>query len=134
VRAAISILLALACASALAQEGMPRSLTGAQGDAARGRAIVAGREGLCLFCHRAPIPEDAFQGDLAPDLAGVGGRLDEAQLRLRLVDPRRINPATIMPSYYRTEGRVRVAPEYAGRPLLSAAQIEDVIAYLRTLR
>lgn len=113
---------------------MPRSLTGARGDAGRGRAIVAGRDGLCLFCHRAPIPEDGFQGDLAPDLAGVGSRLGEAQLRLRLVDPRRINPATIMPSYFRAGGRVRVAPEFRGRPLLTPEQIEDVIAYLQTLR
>lgn len=113
---------------------MARPLTGAQGDAARGRALVARRDSLCLFCHRAPVPEDRFQGDLAPDLAGVGSRLSEAQLRLRLVDPQRINPATIMPSYFRSEGRERVAPEYKGRPLLTPAQIEDVIAYLRTLR
>lgn len=133
-RAAIALLLTLAGASAFAQPGLAQPPTGAKGDPARGRAIVAGREGLCLFCHRAPIPENLRQGDLAPDLAGVGARLDEGQLRLRLADPRRINPATIMPSYVRAGGRFRVAPEYLGRPLLSPAQIEDVIAYLQTLR
>jgi sulfur-oxidizing protein SoxX len=107
----------------------------AQGDPVRGRAIVADRQvGLCLFCHRAPIPEEPFQGDLAPDLAGVGSRLSPAQIRQRLVDPAKINPATIMPSFSRTAGRARVASRYRGQPILNARQIEDVIAYLSSLR
>ena len=120
---------------AQAEDAIARSLTGARGDPARGRAIVANRQvGLCLLCHSGPFPEERFQGNLAPDLAGAGKRWSEAQLRLRIVDPGRINPATIMPAYHRTEGQVRVAPAWRGKPVLSAEQIEDVVAFLTTLK
>jgi sulfur-oxidizing protein SoxX len=105
------------------------------GDAARGRAIVANRQlGLCLLCHSGPIPEERFQGNLAPDLAGAGGRWSEGQLRLRIVDASRLNPATIMPSYYRADGLTRVNNALRSQTILTAQQIEDVVAYLRTLR
>ena len=118
-----------------AQESLPQSLTGAPGDPARGRAIVTSRQaGLCLLCHRGPFPEERFQGNLAPDLKGTGARWSEGQLRLRIVDSSRINPASIMPAYHRTEGLTRVAPAYRGKPILSAEQIEDVVAFLMTLR
>jgi sulfur-oxidizing protein SoxX len=117
-----------------AQEAIPQSLTGAKGDPTRGRAIVANRQvGLCLLCHRGPFPEERFQGELAPDLRGAGTRWTEGQLRLRIVDSSRINPASIMPAYHRTEGLTRVAPGFRGKPILSAEQIEDVVAYLLTL-
>ena len=117
------------------EDGIRHSLTGAKGDPARGRAIVANRHvGLCLLCHSGPFPEERFQGDLATNLAGVGGRLSEGQLRLRIVDPARMNPATIMPGYHRIEGLVRVALAYRGKPILSAEQIEDVVAFLMTLK
>jgi len=110
-------------------------LTGSPGDPARGRAIVADRQvGLCLLCHSGPIPEERFQGDLAPSLAGSGARWSEAELRLRIVDPARVNPKTIMPSYFKTEGLERVAPSLRGKTLLDAQQIEDVVAYLATLK
>jgi len=127
---------AVLCASAAAaQDGIPASLTGQAGDPARGRAIVANRQlGLCLLCHSGPFPEERFQGDLAPSLEGAGRRLSEPRLRLRLVDSRKVNPDTIMPSYFRTEGLERVAPAFRGKPLLSAEQIEDVVAYLGTLK
>jgi len=118
-----------------AQDAMPQSLTGAKGDAVRGRAIVANRQvGLCLLCHSGPFPEERFQGNLAPDLKGVGARLSDGQLRLRIVDSSRINPASIMPAYHRTEGLVRVGPAWRGKPILTAEQIEDVVAFLMTLR
>ena len=110
-------------------------LTAVPGDPVRGRAIVASRQtGLCLLCHAGPIPEERFQGNLAPNLAGAGSRWRAGQLRLRMVDARRLNPESIMPSYYRTEGLTRVAPAMRGQPILSAQQIEDVVAYLGTLR
>jgi len=116
-------------------DAIPRSLTGQPGEAARGRAIVANRHvGLCLLCHGGPFPEEKFQGDLAPDLGGAGSRWQEGQLRLRIVDASRINPATIMPPYYRVDGLERVAAPFRGRPVLSAEQIEDVVAFLTTLR
>ena len=119
-------------------DAIPAALTGANayvGDPARGRAIVMNRQvGLCLLCHSGPFPEERFQGDLAPDLKGVGGRLSAGQLRLRIVDSGRVDAATIMPAYYRIEGLTRVAPAYQGKPVLSAEQIEDVVAFLTTLR
>jgi len=116
-------------------DAIPNSLTGAKGDSARGRAIVANRQvGLCLLCHTGPFPEERFQGDLAPDLRGAGARWTEGQLRLRLVDARKLNPDTIMPPYYVINGFTRVAAPFRGKSLLSAQQIEDVVAYLSTLR
>lgn len=116
-------------------DAMPRSLTGQPGDATRGRAIVASRQvGLCLLCHSGPFPQERFQGNLAPSLAGAGSRWSEGQLRLRIVDAGRLNPATIMPPYHRTEGLERVARAFVGKPILSPAQIEDVIAFLATLK
>ena len=128
---AVGSLAGVACAD----DGITRSLTGAKGDPARGRAIVVNRQvGLCLLCHSGPFPEERFQGNLAPDLAGAGKRSSEGQLRLRIVDSSRINPATIMPAYHRTEGLARVAPAFRGKPVLSAEQIEDVVAFLMTLK
>ncbi|MBV0881787.1 sulfur oxidation c-type cytochrome SoxX [Noviherbaspirillum sp. L7-7A] len=116
-------------------DGIPQPLATAAGDAARGRAIVANRQvGLCLLCHAGPLPEERFQGNLAPDLAGSGTRWSEAQLRLRIVDAGRINPDTIMPAYYRIDGLNNVAPAVRGKPILDAQQVEDVVAYLRTLK
>lgn len=115
-------------------DGVPQSLTGVPGDPERGRAIVASRLGTCLLCHRAPIPEERFQGDIGPDLAGVGARLSAAQLRLRLIDASRLNPATVMPSYYVIDGLDRVGRPWRGKPVLEAQAIEDVVAYLATLR
>ena len=129
------MLLSCACTLVQAQDGLPSPLTDTPGDAARGRAIVANRQvGLCLLCHTGPIPEERFQGNLAPDLAGAGDRWTAAQLRLRMVDSRRINPATIMPAYYSSEGLQRVPAALADKTILSAQQIEDVVAYLQTLR
>lgn len=116
-------------------DGIPGSLSDAPGDPARGRAIVSDRtRGLCLLCHAGPFPEERFQGNLAPDLAGIGARRSPAELRLRLVDGRALNPDTIMPSYYSLSGLARVGRAWQGRPILSAGEIEDVVAFLATLR
>lgn len=111
------------------------SLTGVPGDAARGRSIVLNRTvGLCLLCHSGPFPEERFQGNLAPDLKGTGARRSAGELRLRMVDSRKLNADTIMPAYYALDGLNRVAPAYRGKPVLTAEQIEDVVAFLGTLR
>jgi sulfur-oxidizing protein SoxX len=116
-------------------DAIPAPLTAEPGDPARGRAIVVDRRvGLCLLCHAGPFPEVRGHGTLAPDLAGVGARWSVGQLRLRLVDSRRLDPASIMPAYYRTEGLNRVGMAWRGRPLLTAQEIEDVVAFLATLR
>lgn len=116
-------------------DAIPRALEGRVGDAARGRALVAHRQqGLCLLCHSAPIAEERFQGNLAPSLAGAGSRWSAGQLRLRLVDSQRLQPGSIMPAYYRSEGLQQVGREWQGRTLFTAQQIEDVLAYLQELR
>jgi L-cysteine S-thiosulfotransferase len=144
-RAPICLLvLALALASMLSGHGVAQAasddaidvpLTPLPGDAASGRAIVANRQvGLCLLCHSGPFPEERLQGTLAPDLAGAGARWSDGQLRLRLVDSRRIDPESMMPAYFRADGHVRVGAQWQGKTVLSAQQVEDVIAFLRTLK
>jgi L-cysteine S-thiosulfotransferase len=114
---------------------IPASLTGTPGDASRGRAIVLDRAvGNCLICHQVPVPAEPNQGSVGPDLTGIGARLTIPQIRLRLVDQSRLNPSTLMPPLYRTTGLTRVAPRYKDQPVLSAAQIEDVVAYLALLK
>jgi sulfur-oxidizing protein SoxX len=116
-------------------DAIPQSLTGTPGDAVRGRAIVANRQqGLCLLCHTGPIPEERFQGNLAPDLSGAGARWSEGQLRMRIADAQRLNPASIMPAYYRADGLTRVGANWQGKPVLEAQQIENVVAFLLTLK
>jgi sulfur-oxidizing protein SoxX len=120
---------------ALAATASAAPLTDIPGDPLRGRAIVADRQvGLCLLCHSAPIPEERFQGNLAPDLAGSGTRWTEEQLRQRIVDSRSVNPASIMPAYLRSDGLARVGRAWQGRTIFTPQQVEDVVAYLRTLR
>ena len=116
-------------------DAIPASLTGTKGDPVRGRAIVGNRNvGLCLLCHSGPFPEDRFQGNIAPDLGGAGSRWSEGQLRLRIVDARKLNPDTIMPPFYRVDDLTRVPPAYRDKPVLTAVEIEDVVAYLMTLK
>ncbi|MEZ2140891.1 sulfur oxidation c-type cytochrome SoxX [Bradyrhizobium sp. DN5] len=142
VHIAALIIASLACAAnadelvpyTIVGDGIPQSLTGSPGDAARGRALVLARTTTCILCHSGPFPETRFQGDLAPDLTGAGNRWTASQLRLRLVDASRFNAETIMPSYYRKDDLVRVGRSFAGKPILSAAEIEDIVAFLATLR
>lgn len=113
---------------------IPESLTGVPGDAARGRQLAFARESTCILCHAFPRASVPFMGDIGPLLEGVGARAAAGALRLRLVEPSRFNPLTPMPAYYRVAGLERVAEGYRGKPILSAQEIEDVIAYLLTLR
>ena len=138
--------LLIACAvtgAVLAQDGpvrftvvgdtIPQAFTTEPGDAARGRSIVVNRDaGACTLCHA--VPGEPVSGNLAPTLAGAGARLSPAQLRLRVADSTRVNPDMPMPAYYRTEGLTQVAAAYRGKPLLSAQQVEDVVAWLATLK
>jgi len=131
---AATLLLASLTAHA-ADDAIATPLTDQPGDAARGRAIVVNRQlGLCLLCHTGPFAEERFQGNMAPDLSGAGARWSDGQLRLRLVDGRRVNPQTLMPSYRRTEGLVRVGAAWRDKAVLSAQQVEDVVAFLKTLK
>jgi sulfur-oxidizing protein SoxX len=118
----------------VAGDAISQSLTGTPGDAVRGRILIVTRSSTCILCHSGPFPEEKFQGDLAPSLAGAGSRWSEGQLRLRLVDAGSLNAATIMPSYYRIDGLHRVGTAWRDKPILSASQIEDMVAYLVSLR
>jgi len=116
-------------------DGIPQSLTGKAGDAAKGRKIAYNRkQGNCLACHKMPIPEQQFHGQIAPDLEGVAGRVTEAAMRLRIVNPKVINPATFMPAFYRNSGFTRVLKKFKGKSILSADQVEDLVAYMMTLK
>jgi sulfur-oxidizing protein SoxX len=128
-RSAVALaLLASACAST---DRMPP--LAAAGDPARGREVFVSRDGgHCVLCHRAP--ELAPAGNLGPPLGGIGSRLDAAELRMRVADITRVYPDSVMPTFHRAEGMTRVAGAYAGKPVLTAAQVEDLVAYLGTLR
>jgi L-cysteine S-thiosulfotransferase len=120
-------------------DGIAQPLTTTPGDAQRGRALVGSRQhGLCLLCHSGPVsadfPKVQLQGNLATNLQGAGARWSEAQLRLRIVDSRRLNPDSLMPALHRSEGLQRVGRAWQGQPVLDAQQVEDVVAYLLTLR
>lgn len=133
-RAALTGAMLVCSVTGSAQE-IAQALTDTPGDAARGRAIVADRRvGLCLLCHSGPFPGERAQGNLASDLSGAGSRWTAAQLRARLVDARRLNPDTIMPSYFSIEGLNQVAGRFRGKTILDAQQIEDVLSFLLTLR
>jgi sulfur-oxidizing protein SoxX len=115
-------------------DSIPASLTATPGDAQRGREVIAGRDGNCLLCHAIPQTGERFMGNVGPPLSGVGARLSAGQLRLRVADPVKLNRDVIMPSYYRVYGLDRVAAPHDGKPILTAQQVEDVVAYLLTLR
>ncbi len=124
-----------ASSQASAGQGLPQPLTDAPGQADRGRALAIARDrGNCVACHVIPAPDEATHGNLGPSLKGLASRQSEAQIRARIVDARTFNPASIMPSYHRTDGLTRVAKALAGRPVLSAQEVEDMVAFMMTLR
>ena len=126
-------LLAAACAAAPPANDRIDTPLAPSGDAARGREVFVAREGgHCILCHAVPGVDVA--GNVGPPLAGVGARFTPAQLRLRVADITRVNPGAAMPAFHRTEGLTRVAPEYRGKPALSGQQVEDVVAWLSTLK
>jgi L-cysteine S-thiosulfotransferase len=115
---------------------IPASLTGKPGDPAAGKKVVAGRQlGNCLACHQiTALKTEPYHGNTGPSLDGVAGRMSEGELRLRIVDSTKANAETMMPAFYRTEGFNRVLPRFQGKPILTAEQVEDVVAFLATLK
>lgn len=142
--AAVAVTAAGLAAPAGAQEARPetpvvdgdalaRPLTDAPGDPARGAVLIADRaKSLCLLCHTGPYPAPHAHGDIGPDLSGVGARLSEAQIRLRVADMRRLDPQSVMPTFLTAGDGARPAAAWAGRPILTAAEIEDIVALLAT--
>jgi sulfur-oxidizing protein SoxX len=114
---------------------MTEPLASQPGDPSRGRVIVLSRQsGLCILCHSGPFPEERFQGNMAPDLGASAQRLTASQLRARIVDASVFNPETIMPTYYSYAGLKRVASGYASKTILTGQEIEDVVAFLVSLK
>jgi len=139
VRLTALALLVLATGGAVFAQApaMPEPLTAEPGDPARGKAVAVNSDlGNCVICHQIPVPElpEGAAGDIGPDLAGVGSRLTAAELRQRIVDPRVIDPDTVMPAYFVATGFTRVQVEYEGKTILTAQQVEDLVAYLETLK
>ena len=119
----------------IVKDGIADSLTGKSGDPVKGRKSFAAMvKGNCLSCHEAPIPEELFHGKIGPDLAGIAGRMTEAEMRLRIVNPKIVNPDTMMPAFYRLEGLNRVMKSWQGKTILEPQDVEDIIAYLKTLK
>jgi L-cysteine S-thiosulfotransferase len=112
------------------------SLTGVAGDPANGRKVFANRkQGNCLACHvNSDLSEQAFHGEVGPALDGVASRWEEAQLRGILVNSKNTFEGTIMPSFYRTTNGARPLKKFDGKTILTAQQVEDVLAYLKTLQ
>ncbi|WP_262047490.1 sulfur oxidation c-type cytochrome SoxX [Bradyrhizobium sp. Bra78] len=140
-----AFLLAVSAAAATAQQSvkldvvndsLPKSLSGAPGNADAGKKVFLARTlGNCLACHQVTsLKSEEFHGEFGPSLDGVAGRYTEAQLRLIVADPKLIFTDTVMPAFYKNEGLSRVRPEFAGKTILSAAQVEDVVAFLETLK
>lgn len=151
IRAAVLLAVPLLAGSAVAQtadappalvkyevkeQAILASLTGAKGDPKKGEAVVVNRQqGNCLACHVvSALKREPFHGNTGPTLDGVAERLNEGEIRLRMVDSTQVNPESMMPSFYRVEGLNRVLPQFRGKPILSAEQVEDVVAYLMTLK
>lgn len=140
----VIMVLLLATPPATAQDLVPyritngaieAPLTSEPGNPGRGRRIVADMERApCLICHALPIPEEPDHGAVGPSLEGVGARLTPGQIRLRIVDPKAVDAASIMPSYYRADGFHRVQEQWRGKPIYTAQEIEDVVAYLSQLK
>lgn len=118
-------------------DAIAKPLTDKPGDAASGSKVVANRrQGNCLGCHQiSSLTTEAFHGEVGPSLDGVAGRWDAPHLRMIIVNPKHVfTEATVMPAFYRVEGLSRVRQEFEGKPILSAQQVEDVVAYLATLK
>ena len=118
------------------------SLSGAPGNADEGAKVAASRAmGNCVACHKISTLDAAFQGEVGPSLDGVADRWNEAELRGIVADAKKTYEGTIMPSFYKVSGFVRPGDGFTGKaaegeldPLLSAQQIEDVVAFLTTLK
>lgn len=124
------------CHWEVANLAIEQPLCGLRGDATRGRALAAdSHAGNCLACHQMPIPEEPFHGTIGPPLDGVGARYTVGQLRLRIVDEQQVNPWTIMPGFYRDPAEAhRVAGQFWGKTFLTAQQVEDLVAYLASIK
>lgn len=129
------LIVALLVLSALRSHASASDATLQPGDSDRGRQIVLTRDkGDCVICHAMPLPGRESHGTIGPPLDGVGARYNANDLRARVSDPKAFNSESIMPAYVRVTGLHRVLKSYRGKPILTAQELEDVVAYLLTLK
>ncbi|MAP93668.1 MAG: sulfur oxidation c-type cytochrome SoxX [Ponticaulis sp.] len=117
--------------SQIQDDALPEPLIDIEGEAKEGEQIFDSRDaGHCVLCHQINGLDVEFQGDVGPELTGVGARLTPGQIRLRIVDYQRVQPGVTMPSYYRIHDLNQVGEEFEGQPVLTAEQIEHLVAFL----
>ncbi len=116
--------------------GISESLTGKAGDPAEGQKVVLNRKlGNCIACHEVTgLKKHPFHGEIGPALDGVADRYSEAQLRLILVDAKQVFDGSMMPAFYKSKGFARVMKKFDGKSILSAKNVEDVLAYIKTFK
>ncbi|WP_390914130.1 sulfur oxidation c-type cytochrome SoxX [Pseudosulfitobacter sp. SM2401] len=112
------------------------SLTGVAGDPVNGREVFKNRkQGNCLACHvNAEMPEESFHGEVGPEMTGVADRWEAGELRGIVANSKMMFEGTIMPAFYRDAGFERPLEKFEGQTILTAQQVEDVVAYLQTLK
>ena len=112
------------------------SLTGEPGDAVKGKQWFVDRKlGNCLACHEnSDATEQSFHGEVGPIMDGVADRWSEAELRGIITNSKMTFDGTIMPAFYRDSGYTRPLKDFEGETILSAQQVEDIVAYLLTLK
>ncbi len=117
-------------------EAIKASLTGKAGDAGNGKKVFLNRKkGNCLACHVvSSLKDQPFHGQVGPPLDGTASRWSEGELRLRIVNSKLVNEDTIMPAFHRSDGLHRVLKKFKGKPVLSAQEVEDVLAYVMTMK
>tara|TARA_X000000950_G_scaffold257016_1_gene323115 strand:+ start:178730 stop:179191 length:462 start_codon:yes stop_codon:yes gene_type:complete len=112
-------------------DAIPQPVSNVDASAEIGQQVFSDRDqGHCVLCHVIPAVDAPFQGNVGPELTNIGDRLSPGQIRLRIVDVQSISPETVMPSYYRIHDLYQVDDDYAGRPILSADQVEHLVAFL----
>ena len=118
------------------KDTVPQPLSNSYANPEKGKQLVIDRnKGNCLSCHQLPIPEEEFHGTIGPSLTQVSSRLTPEQIRLRIIDMKRLNPLTIMPSYFQSTTPLnRISSQFEGTTLLTPDEIEHIIAYLMTLK
>ena len=124
------------CRWEVTEYAIEKPLCGLSGDVERGKQIATDAyKGNCLACHQLPVEGIEAYGNIGPALHGLASRMTVPQIRLRVVDTRHVNPMSIMPGFYRDPRLInRPANAYRGKTFLSAQQVEDIIAYLATLK
>jgi sulfur-oxidizing protein SoxX len=128
-RLLLSALLFGVTAAGAAGDSMPPTPSVRNAEVERGRKLIQNRQETgCVLCHTIPGFKDG--GEMGPNLTGLSQRLTPDQIRMRIADPRVINPQSFMPAYFSAEGLHNVAKPLIGKTVLTEQGLEDIVAYL----